>query len=155
MFTLTSYCSASCLAHTCCSHCDEFLSEWITPGESIFHSFKQWTLAYLFRLRNAQFEVLPTEMTKEFLGMKDFPSKGFRLFGKCVCVSCSVYPTLLDPMDCSPSVHGILQARIPDRVAMPFSRGSSQPRDQTWVFCISGRFLIVWATREVPVIIFS
>ena len=42
-------------------------------------------------------------------------------------------PTLCDPMDCSPpgsSVHGILQARILEWVAIPFSRGSSQPRDQ-------------------------
>ena len=40
-------------------------------------------------------------------------------------------PTLYDPMDCSPqgsSVHGILQARILEWVAMPFSKGSSQPR---------------------------
>ena len=40
--------------------------------------------------------------------------------------------TLCDPMDCSPpdsSVHGILQARILEWVAIPFSRGSSQPRD--------------------------
>ena len=45
------------------------------------------------------------------------------------------YPTLWDPMDCNPpgsSVHGILQARILEWVAFPFSRGSSQPRDQTW-----------------------
>ena len=44
-------------------------------------------------------------------------------------------------MDCSPpsfSVHGILQARILEWVAIPFSRGSSWPRDQTWVSCISG-----------------
>ena len=43
-------------------------------------------------------------------------------------------PTLCDPVDCSlpgPSVHGILQARILEWVAVPFSRGSSQPRDQT------------------------
>ena len=43
-------------------------------------------------------------------------------------------PTLCDPMDCSPSgssVHGILQARIPEWVAIPFSRGSSRPRDGT------------------------
>ena len=43
-------------------------------------------------------------------------------------------PTLCDPMDCSPagsSVHGILQARILEWAAMPSSRGSSQPRDQT------------------------
>ena len=48
------------------------------------------------------------------------------------------------PMDCSPpgfSVPGILQARILEWVAIPFSRGSSQPRDQTWVSCIAGRFL--------------
>ena len=41
-------------------------------------------------------------------------------------------PTLWDPMDCSPpgsSVHGILQARILEWVAIPFSSGSSQPRD--------------------------
>ena len=54
--------------------------------------------------------------------------------------------TLCDPMDCSPpgsSVHGILQARRLEWVAMPFSRGSSQPRDQTFVFCIAGRFFTV------------
>ena len=48
--------------------------------------------------------------------------------------------TLCDPMDCSPpgfSVHGILQARILEWVAIPFSRASSQPRDRTWVSCIS------------------
>ena len=46
-------------------------------------------------------------------------------------------------MDCSPlgsSVRGILQARIWEWVAIPFSMGSSQPRDQTQVYCIAGRF---------------
>ena len=45
-------------------------------------------------------------------------------------------PTLCDPVDYSPpgsSVHGILQARILEWVAIPFSRGSSRPRDGTWV----------------------
>ena len=45
-------------------------------------------------------------------------------------------PTLCDPVDCSPpdsSVHGSLQARILEWVAISFSRGSSIPRDQTWV----------------------
>ena len=58
---------------------------------------------------------------------------------------------LCNPMDyCLPgcSVHGILQAGILEWVAIPFSRGSSQPRDQTQVFCIAGRFFIIWATRE-------
>ena len=41
-----------------------------------------------------------------------------------------------------------LQARILEWVAIPFSRGSSQPRDQTQASCIAGRFLTIWATRE-------
>ena len=52
-----------------------------------------------------------------------------------------------DPMDYT--VHGILQARILEWVAVPFSRGSSQPRDQTQVSCIA-RFFTSWATREAP-----
>ena len=47
---------------------------------------------------------------------------------------CSVMSDSCDPLDCSPpgsSVHGILQARILEWVAMPSSRGSSQPRDGT------------------------
>ena len=61
-------------------------------------------------------------------------------------------PTLCDPIDGSlsgSSVHGILQARTLEWVAIPFSRGSSRPRDQTWVSCIVGRCFTVWATREV------
>ena len=56
-----------------------------------------------------------------------------------------------DPMDCSPpvsSVHGILQARILEWVAIPFSRWSFWPRDRTRVSCITGRFFTIWATRE-------
>ena len=54
--------------------------------------------------------------------------------------------TLCDPMDYT--VHRILQARILEWVAFPFSRGSSQPRDQTQVSCIEGRLFTSWATRE-------
>ena len=52
-------------------------------------------------------------------------------------------PTLCHPIDCDPpgsSVHGILQVRVLAWVAMPSSRGSSQPRDQTHISCIAGRF---------------
>ena len=48
------------------------------------------------------------------------------------------------------SVHGILQARILEWVAVPFSRGSSRPRDWTLVSHIDGRFFTSWATREAP-----
>ena len=54
-------------------------------------------------------------------------------------------PTLWDPMD---AVHGILQARILEWLAFPFSRGSSQPRDWIQVSCIAGGFFTSWATRE-------
>ena len=49
-------------------------------------------------------------------------------------------------MDCT--VHGILQDRILELVAIPFSRGSSQHRDQTQVSHIAGRFFTSWATKE-------
>ena len=59
----------------------------------------------------------------------------------CACVqSLQSCPTLCDPMDCSPSgssVHGILQTRILEWVALPCSRGSSRPRDRTPVSCVS------------------
>ena len=57
--------------------------------------------------------------------------------------------TLCDSMDYT--VHGILQARTLEWVAFPFSRGSSQPRDQTQVSRIAGRFFTSWATREALV----
>ena len=58
------------------------------------------------------------------------------LFGEVkVPQSC---PTLCDPMDYT--VHGILQARILEWVAISFSKGSSQARDRIQVSCIAGRF---------------
>ena len=69
-----------------------------------------------------------------------------------------------DPMDCSPpgsSVHGILQARILKWVAMPSSKGSSQPkgfsspRNRTYISCVSsvaGEFVTFWATWEAQLL---
>ena len=60
-------------------------------------------------------------------------------------------PSLCCPMDYSPpgsSVHRILQARLLEWVAIPFSRGSSWLRNWTQVSCIAGRFFTVWATGE-------
>ena len=54
--------------------------------------------------------------------------------------------TLFNPMDYS--VHGILQSRILEWMAVPFSRGSSQPRDRIQVSRVAGRFFTSWATRE-------
>ena len=87
----------------------------------------------------------------------------------CVCVCVCIYTLTIyiwwwwlslchvqffNPMACSPpgsSVHGIFQARILEWVAISFSRESSQPRDQTWVFCIVGGFFTHWATRKAHI----
>ena len=76
-------------------------------------------------------------------------SKFHRLNFSC---SLSAHPSefsisvLCDPMGYT--VHGILQARILEWVAVPFSRRSSQPRDRTQVSHTAGRFFTSWATRE-------
>ena len=54
-------------------------------------------------------------------------------------------PTLCDPMDCT--VHGILQTRLLEWITFPFSRGSSQPRDQTQVSHIAGMLFTNWAIK--------
>ena len=67
----------------------------------------------------------------------------------CVCSVTQSCPTLCDPTGCSPpgsSVHGIFQARILERVAMPSYRRSNRPRDQTQVSCT---FSIAAATKSL------
>ena len=69
-----------------------------------------------------------------------------------LCLVNQSCPTFCDPMDCSPgsSVHGILQARILEWVAMPSSRGSSQPRDRTQVSHIAGGFFYLQSHQGSP-----
>ena len=65
--------------------------------------------------------------------------------------------TLCDPVDCNlpgSSVHGILQARIVEWVAISFSRGSSRPRDWTRVSRLAGKHFNLWATI-FPILLFS
>ena len=72
-------------------------------------------------------------------------SKGFQQLFNCAVLS------RCDPMDRrlpGSSVHGILQARVLEWVAISFCRGSSQPRDRTRVSRIPGRRFNLWATRE-------
>ena len=72
-----------------------------------------------------------------------------------ICICAQSYPPLCDPMDCGPpgsSIRGILQARILEWVAMPSSRGSSQPRDQIQSLvspALAGRFFTTTAPWEV------
>ena len=62
----------------------------------------------------------------------------------CACMYDQSYLTLCDPVDCCPpasSAHRIFQARVLEWVAISYSRGSSQPKDQTQISCIGRRFL--------------
>ena len=76
---------------------------------------------------------------------------GFLFLFKVKVLVTQSHPILCNPLYCSPpgsSVHGIFQARILEWVAISSSRGSSRPRDWTWVSFIAGRFFTIWATRE-------
>ena len=97
-----------------------------------------------------------------------FQSTGFGCPASCTALALAIYLNMVmyikvksgshsvisdscNPMDCSlpgSSVHGILQTRIPEWEDYPFSKGSSWPRNQTGVSCITGRFFTSWATRE-------
>ena len=69
--------------------------------------------------------------------------------GGCTMLMAALFERVkghFNPIDCSPpgsSVHGILQARILEWVAIPISSGSSQPRDRTWVSYTAGRFFTI------------
>ena len=66
--------------------------------------------------------------------------------------------TLCNPIDCSllgSSVHGISQAKILEWVAIPFSRGPSQPKDQTLISCLGRQILYHWATLEAHTLSFT
>ena len=90
----------------------------------------------------------PWKSMRRILGKHMFTYKNVQ------SVSLSVVSDSLRPhglMDCSPpdsSVHGILQESTLEWVAIPFSRGSSPPRDWTRVSCIASRVFTLWATRE-------
>ena len=81
----------------------------------------------------------------------DFPGESTGVGCHCLLQKVAQsYPILCDSMDCSlpgSSVSGILQAKILEWVAIPFSKGSSKPRDRTQVSPTAGRFFIFWATR--------
>ena len=82
-----------------------------------------------------------------------FISRIFSQFLACavLCLVAQSYLTLFNHMDCSPPGSlslGILQARILEWVAMPASRGFSQPKDRIQVSRIAGGFFTTWATRE-------
>ena len=90
--------------------------------------------------------------TCDFTGQCTVSTRAFQAVKVKVLVT-QPYLTLCNPMDnSSPSSsgHEILQARILEWVAIPFSRGSSQPRDGTQVSHNADRCFTIWATKEAP-----
>ena len=113
-----------------------------SPEGSLISSRNIWCCRTLFHSHHFS----PQYYFKKATGEWPLP---FSLIKQCaeskvkVAQSCL---TLCDPMDYT--VHGILQARLLEWVAIPFSRRSSQPRDWTQVSYIRGGFFTRWATRE-------
>ena len=158
-------------------HCVLGLPRWCRGKESIYrcrrckrHGFDPWVWKIPWRRVWQPTSVLffffstPVFLTGEFHGQRSLA--GYSLWGHkesdttehpwmvllsvLVAESCL---TLCDSMDCrlpGSSVHGILHVRILEWVAISFSRGSTQPRDQTQVSHIAGILFVVWATREAP-----
>ena len=103
------------------------------------------TLIDLYVIQKQRGSVQETKLPTHKI-QRDTSNKKYVQAEVCKSVKVSVAQsclTLCDPMDYSPpgfSVHGILQARIPEWVAILFYRGSSQPRNRTWVSCFAGIF---------------
>ena len=122
---------------------------------SIFPSIGSFPVSRLFTSggqsigTSASASVLPVNVQDWFLlGLCSLSSQFSQYFSVTFVFTKSVSCTVLS-MNCGPpcsSVHGILQARILDWVAVAFSRGSSWHRDRTLVSCIEGRFFTFWGT---------
>ena len=141
-FTLLFYYSVqfSSVAQSCPILCDPM--DCSTPGFPVHHQLPELAQTHVYPVGDAIQPSGVLECRNHFLHQFSRESESE------VAQSCA---TLCDPVDCSPpgsSVHGILQTRILEWVAISFSRGSSQPRDRTRVSCIAGRRFTVWATRE-------
>ena len=111
-------------------------SGWVTTEFTFFLFIVQCKCPFLFHTRPWN----PSELSH---GLYSLEVKWSEVAQLCL--------TLCNPVDCGlpgSSIHGILHAGILEWIAISFSRGSSQPRDRTWVSRITGRRFTVWATRE-------
>ena len=138
--------------------------DWVTNTHTHTHTHRiliqETLIAQRISIRNSgiyEDDLGPDSILKDLLSKKTVEvlpwarRRGWRKKVKMLITQPCL--TLCNPVDCSPpgsSVHGILQARILEWVAITFSRGSFWPRNQSQVSCIAGRFFTVWATREAP-----
>ena len=121
----------------------------IEPLSQVLH------LGYLSEipLRNSQTEQQSSKMPLFLKRLytvlwRKLSPEGFQTMCVLVTQLCLTPCNTMDRILPGSSIHGILQARILEWVAISFSKGSFQPRDRTWVSCIAGRCFTAWATRE-------
>ena len=124
-------------------HRESDMTEWATHTLGIYSFYNAAVNSISF------YALIPNHLMQIYKNIIDFCT--LILYLAVLCFVAQSWQTHCDPMDCSPpgsSVHGILQARMLEWVDIPFSRGSSQPRDCTQVSCNAGRLFTVWATRK-------
>ena len=97
-----------------------------SPGEGNSYplQYSGWTIPW----------TIQSMVAKSQTRLSDFHFALIIVHPQCMWMCAQTCPTLCTPVDCSllGSIHGILQARILERVAISFSRGSSQHKDRTW-----------------------
>ena len=114
----------------------------LPANEGKLHQFQANLWTFMMEWRWDRPKAKPMGFWQKRKAEKSSHVLGSMCMQACMCAqSFQLCLTLCDLMDCSPpgsSVHGILQARLLEWVALPSSRGSSQPRDWIEVFCIAG-----------------
>ena len=121
----------------------------------------KYTLSYIKQITNKdQLHITGSSTQHSVMSCmgKESPKKWIYVWKKkkvkvLVTQSCS---TFCDPVKCSLSgfsVHGVLQARVLDWVDIHFPRGPSESRDWIWISWFAGKFITVWATKEVRIYI--
>ena len=150
LFFLPWWCSLTQSGPTLCSPMDYSL-----PGSSVYGIFRarilEWVAISYSRGSSrpgSNQRLLPwhTDSLPLVPPGKLLLSPGVAQFGQEATLVTQLCLTLCDPLECSPpgsSVHGLLQARILEWVAIPFPRGSSRPRDQTQVSHSASRFFTI------------
>ena len=125
------------------NHCRWWLQPWnsktLTPWKNSYDQSRQ-------HIKKQRHYFANKILSSQSYG---FPNSNLWIW-VCMLVAQSCL-TLCEPRDCSLrgfSIHGILHSRIWEWIVFSFSRGNSQPRDWTLVFCIGGRFFTIWATGK-------
>ena len=122
---------------------------WASPGHPVSTPTQEEGQVYfLTGIQSYQWSELPELLI--ILSINEMPNLSESVVKEVKVLITQSCRTPCNLIDCNPpgSVHGILQGRILEWVAIPFSRGSSQLRDRTQVSGIAGGFFTVWATRE-------